>query len=492
MDHWVDEAAERFGEFSIGAYGFAVELRIDDEVELGWAYGGAMSPGAAELFGRAAEQARGGVDRGDGRGARAGRGVGDRGAQARAARAVVGDGLRRAGGLGAVQGQRLAALPGAGGPRRAGVQVLLPERGSSRASTRWRCCCCGRRARRRRAERRRGWPSGCAGARRARSGRRAEPGEPARDPEAAARRAAEREARVAGGVEDLRRWLRDAVRGGLGAGRLRAWEEWDAFAARMVDAQAPGRGVAAALAGRASPRGGRTAGPSGCCAGSGMLHLLCEAFARRRTGRCATTCGRCSAGTSAREEVLGRAARAGPLGGARAGRDRAGAPARPAHVAVGARRPTAPALLLDFAPPGAPLEPRPAPGTAFEAGLAFSPGRDAAARAAGRAGRALRRRRGSSAPAGSGARWRSVAGAVALNPWLEEWPVALARAVPDARRGHGRAGTDGVAAAAAARAPRGGGCWRSPAGARCRCSGCGTARRLRPLAAGDGERTVAL
>ena len=59
VDHWVDEAAERFGEFSIGAYGFAVELRIDDEVELGWAYGGAISPGAAELFTRAAEQARG-------------------------------------------------------------------------------------------------------------------------------------------------------------------------------------------------------------------------------------------------------------------------------------------------------------------------------------------------------------------------------------------------------------------------------------------------
>ena len=66
VDHWVDEATERFGGFAIGAYGFAVELRIDDEVELGWAYGGAMSPGAAELFGRAAEQARGGVDRGDG------------------------------------------------------------------------------------------------------------------------------------------------------------------------------------------------------------------------------------------------------------------------------------------------------------------------------------------------------------------------------------------------------------------------------------------
>lgn len=64
LDHWVDEAAERFGAFSIGAYGFVVELQLDDEVELGWAYGGAMTPGAAALFARAAEQARGG--RGDG------------------------------------------------------------------------------------------------------------------------------------------------------------------------------------------------------------------------------------------------------------------------------------------------------------------------------------------------------------------------------------------------------------------------------------------
>src|SRR4051794_8201433 len=53
---------------------------------------------------------------------------------------------------------------------------------------------------------------------------RREPGEAPRDPEAAARRAAEREARVAAGVEDLRRWLRDAVRGGLAASRLRAWD----------------------------------------------------------------------------------------------------------------------------------------------------------------------------------------------------------------------------------------------------------------------------
>jgi hypothetical protein len=66
LDHWVDEAAERFGEFSVGAYGFVMELQLDDEVELGWAYGGALEPGAVDLFSRAAEQARSGVDRSDG------------------------------------------------------------------------------------------------------------------------------------------------------------------------------------------------------------------------------------------------------------------------------------------------------------------------------------------------------------------------------------------------------------------------------------------
>ena len=79
--------------------------------------------------------------------------------------------------------------------------------------------------------------------------------------------------------------------------------------------------------------------------------------------------------------------------------------------------------------------------------------------------------------------------AVAANPWLDELPVALARAVAGPGRG------------------------RAPRTARCRCGGSERARwrllalcggrpvsvfglwdgeALRPLAAGDGERTVAL
>src|SRR4051812_9307470 len=112
-----------------------------------------------------------------------------------------------------------------------------------------------------------------------RAATRPAPGEPPRDPEAATRRAAEREARVAAGVEDLRRWLRDVIRGGLASERLRSWAEWDAFAARLVDAQAPG------AASRLRSLGGVAAGrrddwPARLLEGLGLLHLLCEAHGR--------------------------------------------------------------------------------------------------------------------------------------------------------------------------------------------------------------------
>ena len=255
------------------------------------------------------------------------------------------------------------------------------------------------------------------------------PGEPPRDPEAAARRAAEREERVAAGVEDLRRWLRDAVRGGLGAGRLRTWDEWDAFAARMVDAQAPGaasrlRSLAASPP--VAPMGGR----SGCCPAWGC----CTCSARRTgapTDRCATTCARCSAGTSrartcwrgphvrdrwivlARvvlEQERLRVARTWLWGRALGARG-AAARLRPAGRAA---RAAAPGGL----------------GGRRRAGLL--PRRHAAARARRRrderprrrAGRVRHRRR-------SRRRSRAPPRRSPTNPWLDEWPVALAAAVPD-------------------------------------------------------------
>jgi SWIM zinc finger len=98
-----------------------------------------------------------------------------------------------------------------------------------------------------------------------------------KDEAAAARRAAERAARVADGLADLREWLRDQVRSGLaatgpsGAGTGQA----ELMAARMVDAQAPG--VSAALRGLA---GAASGGPGRLLAEYALLHLLIRAHER--------------------------------------------------------------------------------------------------------------------------------------------------------------------------------------------------------------------
>lgn len=60
------------------------------------------------------------------------------------------------------------------------------------------------------------------------------------DPEAAAKRLAQRIERTTDGLTDLERWLGDLVRGGLGAARSQPNSWWDEAAARLVDAQVPG------------------------------------------------------------------------------------------------------------------------------------------------------------------------------------------------------------------------------------------------------------
>jgi len=57
---------------------------------------------------------------------------------------------------------------------------------------------------------------------------------------AASRSAAARESKVAAGVTELGRWLRDLVRQGLAEAQSQPPSFWSAMAARMVDAQAPG------------------------------------------------------------------------------------------------------------------------------------------------------------------------------------------------------------------------------------------------------------
>jgi hypothetical protein len=62
------------------------------------------------------------------------------------------------------------------------------------------------------------------------------------DPEAQAKRLAERESLMSAGIDDFERWLHDVVRQGLASARRQPPSFWDTAGARLVDAQLPGLG----------------------------------------------------------------------------------------------------------------------------------------------------------------------------------------------------------------------------------------------------------
>ena len=98
------------------------------------------------------------------------------------------------------------------------------------------------------------------------------------DPEARARRTAERAARIGAGLEELDLWLRDLVRQGLASAQARPFRYWDEVAARMVDAQAPGiGGQVRRMAGIVRSGEGW---PGRLLVHAGRLHLVTQAWAR--------------------------------------------------------------------------------------------------------------------------------------------------------------------------------------------------------------------
>ena len=93
-----------------------------------------------------------------------------------------------------------------------------------------------------------------------------------------AKRAEEREARVAAGLAELELWLRNLVRQGLSNVQSRSPKFWSDIAARMIDAQAPGIGR------RLAEMPGIVASGEGWAgrllAEMGKLYLLVEGFKR--------------------------------------------------------------------------------------------------------------------------------------------------------------------------------------------------------------------
>jgi hypothetical protein len=256
-----------------------------------------------------------------------------------------------------------------------------------------------------------------------RGARSAGSGSPA-DPEAAAKRAAQREARVAGGLAELDRWLLDQVRTGLAGTERAGYRHFDAVAARMVDAQAPG--VAATLRGLPAVASGE-GWPDRLLAEYGLLRLLVHAHrgAEALPDALRATVRSRIGFTVPREQVL------------------ATEPVRDVWRVLGSRDTEAGnlatrrtfwrgestgafAVVLSFAAGGASLDPAPPPGGRLEADLHFYP---AAPPLRALVGRPWSEASVPAAAPGTGGSLddarRGFATVLAADPWATSWPVLL-------------------------------------------------------------------
>ncbi len=246
------------------------------------------------------------------------------------------------------------------------------------------------------------------------------------DPVAQAKRAAKREANVAAGLADLDLWLRDVMRQGLAAVRERGYAFWDDPAARMVDAQASG--IARMLREMAGISSSGPGWEHRLLDRIGKLHLLVEGYKRldtlpdearaeirSRIGWTQNQDELLESGTvvSDRWTVLGQSVE----------EEERLRVQRTWLVGQSTRRF---ALILAFAVgPAQALDKSLLPGTTVAADLVFFPGiapvralvkaRDAEAESAGR-------------PAGGSTITAAMAAygdTLAVNPWLEQFPVIL-------------------------------------------------------------------
>ena len=321
---------------------------------------------------------------------------------------------------------------------------------------------------------------------------RATPAPPrAADPEATRRRAEQRANRVAGGIDELDRWLADQVRTGLAGVPRGGYRHFESVAARMVDAQAPG--LASTL--RRLP--GIAAGPEGWH--SDLLEELAllrltvtghrnlsrlpadlAASVRREVGYpVAMEDVLATAGVADRWQVVGR-------------RDSDQERISVRRVWLRGRRTGRSALVLSFGAAGQPLDGSLLPGTAIDADLHFYPGAASARALVGA-------RRGEAGPLGElhggdlSDAARAFAGAVAADPWTYAWPVVVGGVVPVPDEPLWQ-----VRDAAGRRlplVPYGADPWRLLAvsgGAPVTVAAELTARGLRPLSVVDGDRLVLL
>jgi hypothetical protein len=245
---------------------------------------------------------------------------------------------------------------------------------------------------------------------------------------AQARSVAAREAKVAAGVEELGRWLRDMVRQGLASAQGRPDSLWETIAARMVDAQAPG------LARMIRDMAGVPASGEGwqerLLERLARLFLLIEGYRRLETLPSEEQADvRAAVGWSLNQDELLAAAGVRDrwlVVGQHAEEEEHLRVLRTWLWGAGAARP---ALVLAFAAPGQPLDRGLVPGTALDAEIVFFPG-------AYQLRALVKRRHGPPSPldrlpgAGIGAATAAYAAALARSPWIERFPLAIAGVTP--------------------------------------------------------------
>jgi hypothetical protein len=320
--------------------------------------------------------------------------------------------------------------------------------------------------------------------------RPARPGGAPRDPEAAARRAEQRAQRVEAGAAELREWLTDRIRGGLGGAASDGADELYGVAARMVDAQAPG--LASGLRRAAAGIGRGRDWPGRLLSELALLHVLAEASTRLAelpADLAATVRARLGFPVET-ADVLANGERVVDdwlvAGAADEVTERLTTRRTWLHGGASGR----PALLLSFAPPGQPLPGVLPVGHRVRGALAFYPGAAPLRALAADVDEPVR----SPPPVGDGVdvALASFAAALAADPWLDRWPLLLADVapVPD---GAGWALVDGAGAALplAARAD----VWpllAVSAGAPVTVAGEWTGDGLRPLTVWDRDRAVRL
>jgi len=229
--------------------------------------------------------------------------------------------------------------------------------------------------------------------------------------------------RVAAGLRELDAWLADQLRGGLAAASRLGYGHWDAMAARLIDAQAPG-------AARLVRNLGDYAGdPERLLAELGLLRLLTAGFARLESlppELAATLRLRVGLPVPA-EQVLADVPvrdRWQVLGV----RDEPEGDLMVRRVWLRGELTGRAALVLSFAGPGQVFVTDLVLGTALDADLCFYPDHVRVL---------IAHRYAPAAPitAVAGARpvaaaMREYAEALAADPWLERWPMVLADVVP--------------------------------------------------------------